>query len=103
MSERKMKPKYEDKITVTLKDVEIPVKLWSDMTRYSNGSIHMGYSLATFKHEGKEGSIVAGGNSITVDYNGHTWAVGIDTIVNAVITADEQYEATAPPVEKEAA
>lgn len=78
---------------VTPQNFTADVTLWSDMERFSNGSMHMGYQLATYG-DGKEGGdITAGGNEITVTVKGRTWGISLEVLVKLAQAADAQREA----------
>ena len=85
------KPKYEAGSIKESFIAQGEAVLWSDMERFSNGHLHMGWSLATFQHEGKEGQVTGGGKEITVSVNGRTWGISLETLIEAAIQADEKY------------
>jgi hypothetical protein len=72
---------------------DVNITLWSDMERFSNGSMHVGYQLATYGDGKNGGNITAGGNEITVSIKGRLWGVPLETLVELVKAADAQREA----------
>jgi hypothetical protein len=87
------KPKYEPhSIVEKVTPPEVEVNLWCDMDRFSNGSIHGGFHLASYSEEKAKGIITAGGDEITISVNGRTWGINLSTLVQLAVNADLQRE-----------
>lgn len=71
---------------------QVPVKLMSDLNRYSNGFLPFGYSLGTFTHEHETGTITASGRVIAVSIHGRIWEFPLDEVIAAVLEADQKRE-----------
>lgn len=71
---------------------DVDITLWSDMKRFKNGSMHMGYQLATYGDGTEGGSITAGGDEITVTVNGRLWGINLGVLVELAKAADKQRE-----------
>ncbi len=90
------KPKTEKGsvvIELTPQNFTAKATLWSDMERFSNGSMHMGYQLATYGNGTEGGQITAGGDEITVSVKGRLWGISLQAIVELAQAADAQREA----------
>jgi hypothetical protein len=79
--------------------VEVEAVLSTDYARYSNGTIMMSATSASFKTpSGVEGKIYTsmGGNEVEVKIGGRSWRVNLSALVCAVIDIDEAYQKENP-------
>ena len=78
---------------------EVEAVLSMDSARFTNGTILMSVTSASFKApSGEEGKIYTsmGGNEVEVKIGTRSWCVNLSAIVSAVVDIDEAYQKENP-------
>jgi hypothetical protein len=90
-----IKPKMPEEGIIKEVVVCVPVRLTSDFNRYSNGTILMSITRATFTlPDGRTGSIhvSVGGDSAEIEFGGkRSWNVKLNPLVDAALEAEKIY------------